>query len=321
MIAKMRSALGWICRRFVGLGATPLRSRRSLARVSSGFDALEIRQVLSTATIAPTFIPAGQISPTATPNASVAPAVYYGQPAVQVPTVVSASALVPVYQSGLAVVPGPAGGFSLNDTDAGYVQSLYHDVLGRVGSADEVSSWLGKIGSGMTIQQVAEGFVDSVEHRQDEVESYYEEFLHRTTDAGAATWVNAMLAGASEEDVAEAILDSPEYQAAHPDATGFIQNLYVDVLGRPADTAGVAVWQAALASGQARSAVVSDFVNSTEAVDQAVESIYGSLLHRQPEALISDQWADMLEAPNASVSDVAVGILSSPEFIRDSEQA
>ena len=39
--------------------------------------------------------------------------------------------------------------------------------------------------------------------------------------------------------------------------------------------------------------------------------------HRQPEPVTSDIWFNMLEAPDGSATDVAVGILAGPEFDRD----
>lgn len=76
-------------------------------------------------------------------------------------------------------------------------------------------------------------------------------------------------------------------------------------------------WLADLASGTSREAVVAAFVQSTEAIDQVVDSFYTAYLHRQPEPMTSDIWVTMLEQPNGSASDVATGILSSPEFDED----
>ena len=175
--------------------------------------------------------------------------------------------------------------------------------------------------SGMTVPQVAQGFVDSLEHRQDEVSSMYEEFFHRSPDAMAANWVIAMLDGASEEDVAEVLLDSPEYLAAHPDQTQFIQGLYQDVLGRQADASGYATWEQALASGESRQAVVQGFLGSAESIDQVIENYYTNDLHRQPDLATASQWATVLQSPGGSASEVQIGLLSSPEFVQDAQQA
>ena len=80
------------------------------------------------------------------------------------------------------VVPNPFSASPSTDANTAYVQSLYKAVLGRTGADSEVAAWLVKLDGGMTRQQVAVGFVNSPEHRQDEVDAYYEEFLHRAPD-------------------------------------------------------------------------------------------------------------------------------------------
>jgi hypothetical protein len=215
------------------------------------------------------------------------------------------------------VVPNPFSTSPSPDANTAYVQSLYKAVLGRTGADSEVATWLAKLTGGMSMQEVAAGFVNSPEHRQDQVNAYYEEFLHRAPDPTSVSWVNELLSGVSEETVVEGILDSPEYQAAHVDSTVFINDLYTDVLGRQGESTSVAGWLAAAASGTSREAIVAGFVQSTEAIDQVVDSFYTAYLHRQPEPVTSDTWVTMLEQPDGSATDVAFGLLSSPEFVRD----
>jgi hypothetical protein len=214
------------------------------------------------------------------------------------------------------VVPNPFAANTNPSADAAYVQSLYKAVLGRTGGDTEVATWVADLNGGMTRQQVALGFVNSPEHRQEQVHSYYEEFLHRAPDPHSAFWVDKLLSGAPEELVAEGILDSPEYLSAHPDPTQFVQNLYLDVLGRQGEDAGISAWASRLSSGLSRAAVVAEFVGSPEAVDQIVNSFYASDLHRQSDPT-SSAWVQELESPEASATDVAVGFLSDPEFDQD----
>ncbi len=227
--------------------------------------------------------------------------------------VVAISPVAPV-----PVIPDAFSATPSVDANTAYVQSLYKAVLGRVGSNGEVDSWLVRMNSGLDKPGVAFNFVNSPEHRTDQVDAYYEEFLHRAADPASAVWVKALMAGVSEESIAEAILDSPEYQAAHQDPSLFIQGLYVDVLGRQGDSGGLAGWQAALTSGTSREAIVADFVESAEADNQMVTSFYAAFLHRPREAgTPSTLWVAILEEPNGSATTVAVDILSSPEFETD----
>jgi hypothetical protein len=215
------------------------------------------------------------------------------------------------------VIPSPFSANPDSNPNVAFVQSLYHSVLGRDGADFEVATWLVKMDSGMNRQQVAVGFLNSLEHRQDEVASYYQNFLHRVTDPSSSFWVDKLQSGVSEEVVVEAILDSQEYQGAHLDANSFISDLYIDVLGRQGESNGLTVWESVLNSGTSRNAVAAAFVQSAEAIEQIVQSDYIAFLHRPREQMTSDFWVNMLEAPNGSATDVAAGILSSPEYDED----
>jgi Bacterial Ig domain/Domain of unknown function (DUF4214) len=215
------------------------------------------------------------------------------------------------------VVPSPFSASPNPDANTAYIQSLYRAVLGRTGRDSEVASWLGAMNSGMTSQAVALGFVNSLEHRQDQVRAFYQEFLHRAPDPASAYWVNALRSGVSEETVAEGILNSAEYQRAHQDPALFIHDLYIDVLGRQGEPTGVAAWNAVLASGLSRQAIEADFVQSIEASHQIVNGFYAAYLHRPAEVVESDAYVTMLEAPGGSATDVALDILASSEFDQD----
>ena len=215
------------------------------------------------------------------------------------------------------VIPDPFSATPSSDANTAYVDSLYLAVLGRVGGVDEVGGWLVRMNAGMTDPEVAFHFENSMEHRQVQVQSYYEDFLHRAPDSTSVGWVDDLMAGVSEETIVEDFLNSTEYQAAHQDSTTFIDDLYTDVLGRQGDTSGVAGWQARLTSGLSREMIVNDFVESTEADNQIVVSDYTAFLHRQPEQGAAEMWVNMLEAPDGSATRVAVDILAGPEFDQD----
>ena len=215
------------------------------------------------------------------------------------------------------VVPSPFTATPDTNPESAYVRSLYLAVLGRAGGEAEVDGWMAKEGHGMTRQEVARGFVNSVEHRQQQVEADYEEYLHRGPDSRSVFWVDELLAGVSEETVTRGFLESPEYQAAHTDPADLVRDLYLDVLGRRGETTGLAAWQSALATGMSRGAAESYFVESAEAIDQIVEGFYAAYLHRQRETETSDFWVRMLAQPDGSATDVATGVLTSLEFEQD----
>lgn len=105
-----------------------------------------------------------------------------------------------------------------------------------------------------------------------EVYRLYHAILGRAPDAqGYAAWTMALKRGeATPFDVAEGILNAPEAKArlgALSDAA-FVEGLYTGVLGRAADTAGLAHWRACLYEGMERSAVALHVCRSVEAMAQ-----------------------------------------------------
>ncbi|MEW9918170.1 DUF4214 domain-containing protein [Marimonas sp. MJW-29] len=81
----------------------------------------------------------------------------------------------------------------------------------------------------------------------------YIAYFNRAPDAlGLYFWGNALADGTSLEEIAALFLDQDETRATYPaDATNldFATQVYSNVLGRTADAAGLAFWQAQLDSG------------------------------------------------------------------------
>jgi hypothetical protein len=89
-----------------------------------------------------------------------------------------------------------------------YVQSLYINVLGRVGSQTEVTNWNNNIQT-LGLTGIANGFANSGEYRSNFVISYFMTFLHRTPSPTEVTNFAAM-PGAILQLEAD-VLSSAEY--------------------------------------------------------------------------------------------------------------
>ena len=79
--------------------------------------------------------------------------------------------------------------------NAGFIESLYTDLLGRNSASSEVTAWLGVLQTEGTTA-VADAFLHSTEYRSDVVTGYYASILHRTTaptSQEVADWVNSGL--------------------------------------------------------------------------------------------------------------------------------
>jgi hypothetical protein len=97
----------------------------------------------------------------------------------------------------------------------------------------------------------------------------YQAAFDRAPDAaGLGYWIKAMDGGMSLTDVASGFTTSNEFKAmygANPSHLDFVNKLYLNVLHRPGEAAGVAYWTATLDNpGTTAAAVLAAFSESTE---------------------------------------------------------
>ncbi len=205
-------------------------------------------------------------------------------------------------------------GTANHDANTAYVEGLYRSVLNRDADMAGLTYWVSQLNGNATRDQVVQAFLTSAEHRGLEVDAYYQTFLHRAADAaGRDYWVNQFLAGADEATVLQGFLTSAEFQAAHADDTAFIQELYLDLLGRSAEQAGLDYWVGLLNSGTSRASVVAAFVRSAEVAARAVDGFYAAYLHRATDPAGS-YWLDLWTGGVVRLTDIAAGYLTSDEF-------
>jgi hypothetical protein len=103
------------------------------------------------------------------------------------------------------------------------------------------------------------------------VDRLYEGILGRDADSGGLLyWSNlAAYQTASLSQIATEILQSPEFGSKMDVSdTGFVDQLYANVLGRPADAGGQSYWTNLLANGEDRGAVAAAFTSSYEAISE-----------------------------------------------------
>jgi len=94
-------------------------------------------------------------------------------------------------------------------TDTSFVQSLYENLLQRMGSHAEVNGWVAKLPQ-LGRAGVAQGFLLSQEFRGDEVQDDFMQLLHRT---GSTTDVNNWVSTGKDLLTIDALFaGSPEFQ-------------------------------------------------------------------------------------------------------------
>lgn len=202
----------------------------------------------------------------------------------------------------------------LNMDAAGFVQSLYIEVLGRTGSDAEVASHVQSMNNGASAEAIAQLFWTCEEHRGNQVDAYYQHYLRRNSDTGGRSmFVQQFLAGASEDDIERQFLTSVEYGNAHTSDALFLEGLYQDVLGRLSDSAGRDFWLNQ--PGATRDTVANSFLKSAEANEDEVDAFFNGALNRDADSQGAAFWTAALSA-GASTTALAVGFYASPEYIQ-----
>ncbi len=97
-------------------------------------------------------------------------------------------------------------------TNQGYITWLYYDVLHRYApSTGEIAGWETALDAGVSRASVAAFFLSSQEYRTNLVQNDYMTFLMRSADSGGLTaWVDALNAGATDQQVLAQIFGSAE---------------------------------------------------------------------------------------------------------------
>jgi hypothetical protein len=161
----------------------------------------------------------------------------------------------------------------------------------------------------------------------DQVARLYQAVLGRSVDqAGHLHWTIARLEGASARTLADLLLTSTE--RANRNGTlsdaAFVDQLYLDALGRAAESGGKAFWVAQLGGGLSRSVVALAVSDSAESATRTgtttlmgdsealVCRYYRMLYDRSPETGGLAHWSGLLEG-GATAEQLATALLSGPE--------
>ena len=176
--------------------------------------------------------------------------------------------------------------FASGTSNAVYVETLYETVLGRHGDMAGAQTWVGQLNAGVSRADVANQFVLSAEH-QGQLQPMFSAgvYLADATDAAVArlyygllgrapdetgllNWETSAHAGLSASAIAREFIATAEYAALHPTTQTnqqFVESLYLNALGRPAEQPGEQVWLNALSHGASWAEVAVSILQSQEA--------------------------------------------------------
>ncbi len=110
--------------------------------------------------------------------------------------------------------------------------------------------------------------------------------------------------------------DAPLPEPAGPDRAAiecWLTDLYMHVLGREPDEAGLADWVAAIENGLAPGEAVGSFVRSRESMTRFLSGLYTALLRRAPDDAGLEDWIAAMENGLAQ-TDASAGFLGSNEY-------
>jgi ELWxxDGT repeat protein len=174
------------------------------------------------------------------------------------------------------------------------------------------------------------GVFDSTGTAED-VARLYGAALHRAPDVqGLAGWTTAIDGSTfSLTAVANDFAASPEFIQDYGALSNadFVNRLYENVLGRPADAAGAQGWTNALAAGMSRGTALLGFAESQENEANTISTagdpnnaevyrLYETTLGRAPDPGGLASWSGLLASGGSSLQ-VADALVSSPEFLQD----
>ncbi len=122
---------------------------------------------------------------------------------------------------------------------AGWVSSMYVDLLGRAAVPSEVSYWVGRLNAGVAPTTIAFGFAASAEREGIRVRQNYANYLGRSPSQGEVdAWVDQFVnRGMTSETMAAGFAGSAEYFRNASKGGGeivrWLDALYADVYHRP----------------------------------------------------------------------------------------
>lgn len=204
-----------------------------------------------------------------------------------------------------------------------FVFHIYADLLNRTPDPAGFQAWLTLINQTGTRDGVVRGIESSLEFKTKQINDAYFELLDRPADpaglaAGFALMANQPIyvgARPGIEQLRLMILGSPEYflkQGGNTNA-GFIDALFRDVLGRPADAFALQAFLPSLNSGVSRLSVARTVVGSTEAAAHFVQDSFQEFLRRDVDAAGLASFLNALSR-GTKEEDVLFAIFTSEEY-------
>ena len=224
------------------------------------------------------------------------------------------------------VAPAPAtGAFAPFGSASAFANQQFVDFLGRPADSRSLMDWTAALqnGSHSPAGMVA-NLITSPEQNMlvDPVNRLYKAYFRRNPDVGGLNfWIGRLRAGITLGHVSNEFAASPEFRGTYGALNdhAFVDLVYRNVLGRPADAAGAGYWLTQLAAGRLnRGGVMVNFSESAEyragtAAWNNVVQVWVGLLRQSPPQNYLDNWENAFRN-GRPVTDLISEILNSAEY-------
>lgn len=214
------------------------------------------------------------------------------------------------------------------------ISRLYLSALDRLPDQAGLNSWTDASRNGMTLEEIANGFVASTEFSNRYggnlsdagfITQLYANVLDRAPgSAGQSNWSKYLAAGNSRAEALVGFSESAENVANYKDDVlqPQVGRLYLATFDRLPDPQGESTWVNYLNAGHDVGDVAVSFVNSPEfqqrygapSNPEFVELLYRNVLDRAPDEAGLASWTNALDH-GLSRADALADFSSSPEFV------
>jgi mucin-19 len=236
-----------------------------------------------------------------------------------------------VVTAGSGLTASYAAALTVDSADQVFLQRLFVSVLGRAIDPGALSSFSAALAGGESRTAALGDLLGSTEYSLRQIEPairlYYAALARPPDYTGLTNWSNALQTGTlTLTGAADQFAASAEFLLKYGslDNTGFVQQLYRNVLGREADPAGLADWVERLDGGATRGAILIGFSESPEfQADMAnqveIVRLYDLLLQRMPTTTELQSWQGFLlgyDQTDTLFGQAYPGGLDDPDYVQ-----
>ena len=197
-----------------------------------------------------------------------------------------------------------------------FLAGVYSAILQRPIDEGGSTFFTAELNAGVSPNQIVQQLWAAPEHRQMQIEEYYQSYLHRNADAAGLQYWQQQFAFSQDEFLVQVgFLNSQEFLQQHSTDASFVAECYQDILARQPGGDEAAYWTQALHQGGTRGWLAGRFALSAEAAHLAVEKYYENDLGRPMDSAGFEAALSLIGDGAQGYVPVIEMLLTSPEFL------